>query len=220
MKSVISATASGWLSLTPRSSRRRATIAAMAISSLSFSRGVRFMRLDPSVEPEPRQRRRASAASTATRSCAQRRAVRRAKPRDGNAVPGRDADLAAESSAERAHRRDVRFVARARSARSRPRRRRWRPPARRAARRSRRRAAGLGDRSSRPSRRTRQRSTSRPCAPPRPWRRGRTRRLRRAAARRRRRGRPRCVRASRARSNRIVSCGSQASARAGGDRQA
>ena len=36
--------ASGWLSLTPRSSRLRATIAAMAISSLSFSRGVRFMR--------------------------------------------------------------------------------------------------------------------------------------------------------------------------------
>ena len=43
MKSVISATDSGWLSLTPRSSLRRATMAAMAISSLSFSRGVRFM---------------------------------------------------------------------------------------------------------------------------------------------------------------------------------
>src|SRR4051794_29674583 len=42
-KSVISATASGWLSLTPRSSRRRATLAAMATSSLSFSRGVRFI---------------------------------------------------------------------------------------------------------------------------------------------------------------------------------
>src|SRR5271157_5794514 len=42
-KSVMSATASGWLSLTPRSSRRRATIAAIAIRSLSFSRGVRFM---------------------------------------------------------------------------------------------------------------------------------------------------------------------------------
>ncbi len=35
--------ASGWFSLTPRSSRLRATIAAMEISSLSFSLGVRFM---------------------------------------------------------------------------------------------------------------------------------------------------------------------------------
>src|SRR5258708_8621086 len=42
-KSVISATASGWLSFTPRSSRRRATLAAMATSNLSFSRGVRFI---------------------------------------------------------------------------------------------------------------------------------------------------------------------------------
>src|SRR4051812_4125860 len=42
-KSLISATASGWLSLTPRSSRRRATLAAIATSNLSFSRGVRFM---------------------------------------------------------------------------------------------------------------------------------------------------------------------------------
>src|SRR5215813_8724578 len=42
-KSVMSATASGWLSRRPRSSRRRATIAAVAISSLSFSRGVRFI---------------------------------------------------------------------------------------------------------------------------------------------------------------------------------
>src|SRR5580704_1805244 len=44
-KSVIRAIASGWLSLTPRSSRRRATSAAMAIKSLSFSRGVRFIAL-------------------------------------------------------------------------------------------------------------------------------------------------------------------------------
>src|ERR1700722_17878015 len=47
-KSVMRAMASGWLSLTPRSSRRRATIAAMAIKSLSFSRGVRFMGPRPS----------------------------------------------------------------------------------------------------------------------------------------------------------------------------
>ena len=44
---MISATASGWLSLTPRSSRRRATVAAMATSNLSFSRGVRFMAYNP-----------------------------------------------------------------------------------------------------------------------------------------------------------------------------
>ena len=44
MKSEMMAMASGWLSLTPRSSRRRATIAAIEISSLSFSRGERFMR--------------------------------------------------------------------------------------------------------------------------------------------------------------------------------
>ena len=39
----MSAIASGWLSFTPRSSRRRATIAAIEIRSLSFSRGVRFI---------------------------------------------------------------------------------------------------------------------------------------------------------------------------------
>src|SRR6056297_2319037 len=39
-KSVISATASGWLSRTPRASLPRATMAATLISSLSFSRGV------------------------------------------------------------------------------------------------------------------------------------------------------------------------------------
>src|ERR1700745_2398788 len=42
-KSVIRATLSGWLSLTPLASRPRATSAASAIISLSFSRGVRFM---------------------------------------------------------------------------------------------------------------------------------------------------------------------------------
>src|SRR5579863_5024852 len=50
-KSVISATASGWLSLTPRSRRRLATIAAIAIMSLSFSRGVRFIGPRPSSYP-------------------------------------------------------------------------------------------------------------------------------------------------------------------------
>src|SRR3954454_3729445 len=47
-KSVMRAMASGYLSLTPRSRRRRATTAAMATSSLSFSRGDRFMAPSPS----------------------------------------------------------------------------------------------------------------------------------------------------------------------------
>src|SRR5215471_7208732 len=83
MKSEISATASGWLSLTPRSSRRRATIAAMAINSLSFSRGVRFI-----VAPQSSQSRGNGPASSAARtvarsrrrvapSCATRRATTR-----------------------------------------------------------------------------------------------------------------------------------------------
>ncbi len=42
-ESLIGATAPRWLSLTPRSSLRRATTAAMAIVSLSFARGVRCM---------------------------------------------------------------------------------------------------------------------------------------------------------------------------------
>jgi hypothetical protein len=36
--------------LTPRSRRRRATIAAIAMSNLSFSRGVRFM-VGPGLSP-------------------------------------------------------------------------------------------------------------------------------------------------------------------------
>src|ERR1700722_7316943 len=52
-KSVMRAMAPGWLGLTPRSSRRRATTAAMAIKSLSFSRGVRFMGPRPSYFSSP-----------------------------------------------------------------------------------------------------------------------------------------------------------------------
>src|ERR1700742_4540740 len=52
-KSVIRATASGWFSFTPRARRLRATSAAMATSSLSFSRGVRFI----SDAPDPGQGR-------------------------------------------------------------------------------------------------------------------------------------------------------------------
>src|ERR1035438_10405031 len=104
MKSLISATASGWLSLTPRSSRRRATMAAMAISNLSFSRGVKF--IVASVEPKPRhacaQRREQD-----DQIVAQRGAVLGAQPRHRDAAPSRNADLGQESAfglfGERAH---------------------------------------------------------------------------------------------------------------------
>src|SRR3954453_2142147 len=54
IKSLIHANPSGLLSFTPRSSLRRATIAATEISSLSFSRGVRFI-VVPSIGPDPRK---------------------------------------------------------------------------------------------------------------------------------------------------------------------
>ena len=101
MKSVISATASGWLSLTPRSSRRRATMAAMAISSLSFSRGVRFIEL-LRFEPESRQRSAVERGEHGGEVAAQRGAVAGAQARDREAVPGRDADLAGKRPAARA----------------------------------------------------------------------------------------------------------------------
>ena len=50
-----------------------------------------------SIEPEPRQRAPRSAPSTATRSRRKRGAVARAEPHHRDAVPGRNADLAAES---------------------------------------------------------------------------------------------------------------------------
>src|SRR3546814_17027952 len=49
----MSAISAGWLSFTPRSSRRRATIAAIASSSLSFSRGVRFISATPHARHRP-----------------------------------------------------------------------------------------------------------------------------------------------------------------------
>src|SRR5262245_36184192 len=103
MKSVISATASGWLSFTPRSSLRRATIAAMAMSSLSLSRGVRFMSL-PSVEPQPRQAAAAQQREQGRKILPQDRAGLRDEPGQRKAVPGRDADLAGKCLlAHRAH---------------------------------------------------------------------------------------------------------------------
>src|SRR5262245_2756201 len=98
MKSVISATDSGWLSLTPRSSLRRATIAAMAIISLSFSRGVRFIGRFPnsSIQPGAWQRA-AERAYDGTKIPPQARAILGAEPRHCKAVPGRHANLATES---------------------------------------------------------------------------------------------------------------------------
>src|SRR5262245_28021207 len=102
MKSVMSATASGWLSLTPRSSRRRATMAAMAIMSLSFSRGVRFMSPPVSgIQPEARQRH-AERRQCGGEVVAQGRAVAGDEARHGKAIPGRGSDLATEMR-ERAH---------------------------------------------------------------------------------------------------------------------
>src|ERR1700751_2629300 len=99
MKSEMIAIASGWLSLTPRSSRRRATIAAIEISSLSFSRGERFMRvlwLRELVEPQARKRGRRGAAEHRHHVGAQRRRILGTEPRHCKAIPGGDADLAAE----------------------------------------------------------------------------------------------------------------------------
>src|SRR5579871_4818202 len=104
-KSLISAIASGWLSLTPRSSRRRATIAAMEMSSLSFSRGVRFM--SPSVSstgPDARHRFAAQRFDQADQVGAERLAGRREQPGDEHAVPGADAGLASRIGKRRAGR--------------------------------------------------------------------------------------------------------------------
>src|SRR5579862_6266427 len=93
MKSEISATASGWLSLTPRSSRRRATIAAMAINSLSFSRGVSCM-APLSVQPQPRQRRSIERGEHGNEIATQRGAVVCNQPHHDESIPGGYADFA------------------------------------------------------------------------------------------------------------------------------
>ena len=164
-KSVISATASGWLSFTPRSSRRRATIAAMAISSLSFSRGVRFIGVVPFSSARAAAARRRSAGehggqiarAGAAPSLAQKRATAspfqaetptspteivsaRARARPPASVArhsehGRDGDAAAGHGAARA---SVRAIA---------------PSSR-----------TVSANTSRPSRRTRQRSVNAPCS--------------------------------------------------------
>src|ERR1041384_3019769 len=99
MKSEMIATASGWLSLTPRSSRRRATIAAIEIRSLSFSRGERFMRalcLCELVQPYTRQGRARGAAEHGHHVGAQPGGILGTETRHCKAVPAGDADLAAK----------------------------------------------------------------------------------------------------------------------------
>src|SRR5882757_4728678 len=102
MKSEMMAIASGWLSLTPRSSRRRATMAAIEIKSLSFSRGDRFMRALLGVskgltKPEPRQRNAAGAAEHGHHVGAEPRCILGTEARHCKSIPGRDSDLAAEA---------------------------------------------------------------------------------------------------------------------------
>src|SRR5882672_2887050 len=103
MKSEMMAIASGWLSLTPRSSLRRATMAAIEIKSLSFSRGERFMRalfgalVEPElVEPEPRQRRAGGTAEHGHHVGAEPGRILGTEPRHCKSIPAGDADLAAE----------------------------------------------------------------------------------------------------------------------------
>src|SRR4051794_317764 len=100
MKSEMIATASGWLSLTPRSSLRRATIAAIEIRSLSFSRGERFMRAlgpvsEKLIEPQPRQRW-TRVTKHGDHVGAQHCRILCTEAGRCKAVPGGDADLAAE----------------------------------------------------------------------------------------------------------------------------
>src|SRR6478672_352449 len=97
-KSVMRATASGWLSLTPRSSRRRATIAAIAIKSLSFSRGVRFISF---LLRKPGSRQSSDGGKRRDHIMPQRCAIGRNETHGGEAVPSGRADLAAKI--ERAH---------------------------------------------------------------------------------------------------------------------
>src|SRR5580700_6405910 len=103
MKSEMMAMASGWLSLTPRSSRRRATMAAIEISSLSFSRGDRFMRalaLVDLVEPEPRQRRGRSPAQHRHHVGAQARGILGTEARHCKSIPCGDCGFATEGRSD------------------------------------------------------------------------------------------------------------------------
>src|ERR1700716_271507 len=103
MKSEMMAMASGWLSLTPRSSLRRATMAAIEIKSLSFSRGVRFMRAlfkcfdrSVSIEPEPRQRGARGAAEHRHHIGAKPGRILGTEARHCKSIPGGDSDFTPE----------------------------------------------------------------------------------------------------------------------------
>src|SRR6185312_6830254 len=88
------------LSFTPRSSLRRATMAAIEISSLSFSRGDRFMRTlwcwEELVEPQARQRDRRCAAEHRHHIGAEPRCILGTEARHCKSIPAGDADFATE----------------------------------------------------------------------------------------------------------------------------
>src|ERR1700719_1805850 len=114
MKSEMMAMASGWLSLTPRSSRRRATMAAIEMSNLAFSRGDRFMRalaLVDLVEPEPWQRVGRSTAQHRHHVGAQARGILGTEARHCKSIPGRDCGLATEGRCDLPDTLDQRLVA-------------------------------------------------------------------------------------------------------------
>src|SRR3954452_7106554 len=96
----MSATTSGWLSFTPRSSRRRATFAAMAIRSLSFSRGVSCIGRTSGL-PGTRQASAAKRLEEADEGGPQRLRVGRQEARQHHAVPGADAARHARGLARR-----------------------------------------------------------------------------------------------------------------------
>src|SRR5437763_2958850 len=116
MKSEMIAIDSGWLSLTPRSSRRRATMAAIEIRSLSFSRGDRFMRtlwiIQPDlIEPQPRQRRTRGPAEHRHHVGSKPHGILGTEPRHCKPIPRGHADFAAEGICKFANPLHQRFVA-------------------------------------------------------------------------------------------------------------
>ena len=194
----------------------------MAISSLSFSRG-REIHAHVRLHRQLSQSRGSAPAERGQHGDRDRGAAPRhrgAEPRHRKPVPGRDADLAAKSSSSARTRSTSGLVAgRDQHGRDRD--------------------AAVGDRGlGQLARRWRRRAAALSAidqlaaaadapavakrallAPPRPWRRGRTPPPRPAAATRPSARSTSMRRDSRARSNRMVSCGSQASVRAGADRQ-
>ena len=157
-----------------------------------------------------------SAVSTRDQIVAQRRAIGGDAARDSKPVPGRDADFAGKIML---HARTAATLSSppgisARSPSPRRPRRRPAPPELAAMPPS---SRTVSAKTSLPPTRTRQRSKKRPESPSRPWPSGRRRPPRPTARWRQRARSTSIVRRSRARSNRIVSCGSQAERPAGTD---